>query len=496
MKDAIFEVSGGLEEKIRSDLANVDAVSATSDIWTDVTRRHWATVTVHWIDKHTFEFRSINIGCVPIQEKSSVAIAELIEAHTKKFLSSKTKLIAVVTDQGADILAGCRLIEETLNSDKHMLISCIAHVLHNSVTEALEDDFLISLIREMCVFFRNNDQISSICEYRFLKDQDTRWSSIYFMLLRFVDLTPTLESKCSSILKANFFKDLNDFEFNQSWSNLVKDAKTLCSILKPFYSVTEFVQGESYITISAIPKLIHQIQTGLIPDPQRNSEIEIQLKQKLKWELDKRVEHVFKTNNIYLLAAFLDPKYNELEFITLVQREEVKNNLISLCQKMYPPGERPEMTDEIMIRMSPEELDEYLRLLSEGTTLVRVEIAGYESVVAELRKNTTCRISSQAFWKSRHEFPLMRKLSAALLSIPGSSAKSERAFSIMGRIISKTRTSALPETSQSRFIVAENMPRDMDEIKRFLGKELPDLTRRRVARIAQGNSTTEVTILE
>lgn len=503
--DAIVEISDGLQEQIRQELKSVNVVSATSDLWSDVNGRHWATISLHWIDLETFTYRVKNIGVIPVAEKSGVAIADIIEDHVRKFIDpSTTRLLCVVTDRGGDMLLAAKLLEGTLNSPDN-LISCIAHILHNAVTDALEKDKSVALVRDICVFFRNNNReiVRSLCEYQVLKDQDTRWSSIYFMIFRFVALSDTLKAEFEFELRQFFDAD----SFKEQWDDLLHNCHTLLLVLDPFYKSTDFLQG-NYISISAVPSIVYSILEKMISHPKRDLPVQAELKQKLFDALKKRTKHIFRADSIYLSAAFLDPKYNELSFLLPdlppyadgtptptptpaqiligidVRRNQVLKNLSLLYAKTFVGAHQPELEPRPEPVEPVDSVQALENLIEEVTTLPSLseaEIELYDTAASNLRAKLRARQSTMApsasfFWSHQKTYPSLKKLAAAILSVPGSSAESERAFSIMGRIISKYRTNALFETSKSRFMVASNILKVSGDVGQFFRKELKELT--------------------
>ncbi len=126
-------------------------------------------------------------------------------------------------------------------------------------------------------------------------------------------------------------------------------------------------------------------------------------------------------------------------------------------------------TDEEKAKMTPEE-HKKLSLSYMTSALPESEIENFETNVQRLRDS---RLLTRTFWQDFGlRFPNLCQLARAVLCIPGSSAESERAFSIMGRVISKFRAASLPTTSQARFMVAKNVPVDRSEFSSFINTEL------------------------
>ena len=529
--DSMQEVSDCLEEVIRRELSTVETIAATSDLWSDINGQQWATISVHWIDQ-TFNLRVRNIGVIRVKEKSGVSISELIQAHVNKFIDpTKTRLVCIVTDQGGEMLVATSLLPATLNSKQ--LISCIGHIFHNSVTDALEDDERVALIRKICVHFRNNERtfVKKMCEYQLLKDQDTRWSSIYFMIVRFCKVAAKLEESFSQQLITHFFPKEQYPNFTVAWSKLVQDAQTIQSILEPFYKYSTKVQG-NFITLSSIPSMVNKLLNNLLVDRQRDSHVQVEVKSKLYVALSKRTEHIFKRDSIYLCAAFLDARFNLLEFLIpdppadapvdwappispigiTTKRSEVKTSLHELYRRIFAAQAqpRPRPTAEEVSRMTAEEQKQVMDSIAEDElSLDPIEVNRFEISMVNLR-SVKLVPDFPTLWNGKigSANPVLRKLATAILAIPGSSAESERAFSIMGRIISKYRTRALDETSQVRFMIASNIPKkpqQKNDCKNFFRVTMQEITAAKLrleregrpqAAASQGGPTRDAILIE
>jgi len=63
-----------------------------------------------------------------------------------------------------------------------------------------------------------------------------------------------------------------------------------------------------------------------------------------------------------------------------------------------------------------------------------------------------------AWWRAhKHKYPLLSKVARKYLSIPATSAPSERAFSVLGQVINDNRSQLSPRKVHKVFFVHQNM---------------------------------------
>ena len=101
-------------------------VGMTTDMWTDNHRRRsYSTYTLHFITSE-FKLRSVTLktNIFTADHTGENIRSELLAIHKQFELESKK--VIYVTDQGANIVKGCRIA----NQERY---GCVAHGLHNLI---------------------------------------------------------------------------------------------------------------------------------------------------------------------------------------------------------------------------------------------------------------------------------------------------------------------------------------------------------------------------
>lgn len=233
----------------------------------------------------------------------------------KEWNISLEKIVAVVTDNGANMVAAINQIEG-LGKAKH--IPCFAHTL-NLVAEAVVKqnlvELIISKVREVVkwvkasVIFsdqiRNKQREAGVQEgnlKKFILDVKTRWNSVFYMLERYLELQELVNP---ILLRTPRSPDVLTAMETETLKNLI-------ALLQPLEFMTKECSGEKYITISKIiPMLfcsIRQISAVNADIPAIET-----CKALLITEMSKRFGNIELCTPI-AFATLLDPRFKNLHF--------------------------------------------------------------------------------------------------------------------------------------------------------------------------------------
>lgn len=251
--------------KIETILSQAKYVSLTSDVWTSLNTISFITVTVHFFD-------------IDLNLKTYVLTTRKLESnHTAQYLSEvltdvikewniEDKIVAIVTDSGANIKAAIRLLG--LNH-----IPCVAHKLNNAVKNALRSDFdeseietdhtedveimkLVKMCRSIVGHFKHSEvstralhekqkQLNSPI-LKLKQDMPIRWNSTLTMMERLLIVKEPLMlvsmslSRCPKMPSNDQWESINDFVI----------------LLKPFESLTIQISSEQRPTLAKVIPLL------------------------------------------------------------------------------------------------------------------------------------------------------------------------------------------------------------------------------------------------
>jgi len=192
-----------VQNKVKVSLNNAKHVAITTDIWTSINTDSYLTLTIHFLSETVLK---TFVLCTKKLESNhtSVYLSEIMTNELNNW-NIFHKVVAVVTDGGANIKAAVRLMNLC-----HL--PCIAHKLNLIVQQALQlsddegvgpennsDEGDLKLILKKCRiivgFFKRSEvgnrllvekqkQLGSSTILKLKQEIRTRWNSTFFMLER------------------------------------------------------------------------------------------------------------------------------------------------------------------------------------------------------------------------------------------------------------------------------------------------------------------------
>uniref|UniRef100_A0A6P7GZ57 Zinc finger BED domain-containing protein 1-like n=1 Tax=Diabrotica virgifera virgifera TaxID=50390 RepID=A0A6P7GZ57_DIAVI len=141
-----------LSTMLKIKISNVEHVTLTSDIWSDMQMRSFLDVTAHF--GVGTEFQSITLGVYPLDERhTSEYIARDLRRTCNDWGFGNDQVSMVVTDNGPNMV---RAVEIAFEKRKHL--SCFAHTLNLVAQHSLQIEEVQNLIR----FLELTNSISDI----------------------------------------------------------------------------------------------------------------------------------------------------------------------------------------------------------------------------------------------------------------------------------------------------------------------------------------------
>ncbi|KAF3846149.1 hypothetical protein F7725_003227, partial [Dissostichus mawsoni] len=123
--------------KVKETIKEVkSALTLTADVWTSRATEAYLGVSCHFISED-WEMKTLNLATMPLEERhSGVNIMTWLEEVIAKYDILPTKIKAVVHDNGSNIVAAMRMLEE-----KHgwASVRCSGHTLQLIVNNALKE---------------------------------------------------------------------------------------------------------------------------------------------------------------------------------------------------------------------------------------------------------------------------------------------------------------------------------------------------------------------
>lgn len=319
----IQQLYSSLKDKLSQQMQSAQAVALTSDIWTSPTNESYLSTTAHFIDNYWNLQRRV-LACLPVDGRHTADnICTWLQETVEDFHLESNKIVALVHDNGSNIVAAAQKLEEIFGS-QFSSVRCTAHTLQLVIHAALHCNDVIkdavTAARHVVEYFKRSELATSslhkiqtqmsLPEHQLVMEVSTRWNSTLYMIERLVEqrwpVSLVIQQRKSD--SKNPKSSLTD----DQWDVL----SHLIRLLKPFEVATEFVSGDEYVTASAVPSLI----SGLCEKMEQNDDDPSYVKEfktvALKqlhdrWPLcvSDMTRHNRRMCNVILKSSAVDPQY-------------------------------------------------------------------------------------------------------------------------------------------------------------------------------------------
>ncbi|XDV36787.1 hypothetical protein PO909_006510 [Leuciscus waleckii] len=394
-----------ITEKLKAVLKQTECVALTTDIWTSVATEAYLGVTCHFLGED-WEMKSFSLTTMPLEERHTAAnIADWLEETTAKFEIPLEKVKAVVHDNGANVVAAARILRE-----RHgwASVRCAGHTLNLVVQRTL----------------KNNKTIASF---------NPRGKHHY------LDLKP------------------------EQWHI----SEELTRVLGPFEGATEFLSGEKYVTLSALPQLVQNLKKSTLTAEPETAPVKA-FQDSAAEQITERWEGLYEflpesgAPNPVLLAAALDPRFRKLKFLPAVEVLKVQTSIQSMALAARKDSKQTHVTVEkaTATTSAPHTKGRSHQKSILGSSSSEDEDEGEDHDEDEQMSRAVQREVLEYFgeqpiskkenplpwWRiNQARYPTLAQLAKSFLGIPATSTPSERLFSAAGNIASKRRASLSAE---------------------------------------------------
>lgn len=301
--------------------------------------------------------------------------------------------------------------------------------------------------KSLVTYFKHSS-LNSKLEKSLKQEVETRWNSKLEMLESINDQFEEISDILSERDELNRIEKID--------SNVLE---VLVNFLKKFREASDFLEGSKYPTLHMVLPWYKTLKDHCKVNISDN-DILIQIKSVVETVMLNKL----KIENIHKIAVFFDPRMKQLKILEQSDALWVKNQIRNQCNSLISPIINEESDDSI--NTVQERPPKKLRKKSKETTDFSQyydsssEEEGDDEVdqYLKLKSPKDKDLDVLQWWKDhKNEFPALAVLCAYYLSIPASSASSEREFSATGQTINERRTNLNPETVDSILILHSSL---------------------------------------
>ena len=445
-------------------------------MWTDIKVRHFISLTAHYVCDGNLKSQILSVHQFTEDEKSGLNVRDNIESALINFGLEPQQIldnVYFVTDQGSNVKLALSIYHR-IPCSCHIIATVLRHTLQlqalsSTVLPMNESDDTMSFVR---MLHRTIDAAKSLVAY-FKKTglnnklscslkqcNATRWNSLLTLL-------QSLSKVYDEVKKV--LHDANQENRLQNIDMIVVNA--LINFLMPFQDATLALESECHPTIHHVyqwnVKLKRSVQQSFIDPPFISF-----LKRRALCALNEK----FLIFPIHKLALFLNPKFKSLRILSPSEKAEVHNLARSLISHLSDSEALPnasasnsshlqQQNDHTYMPPQKKSLlsidDEFLdwQDCDDVVTGSVDEVLAYERYIFEDDFTNVFfhdrKFDILQFWSSslvKAKFPKLCRIASGVLSIPASSASSERAFSLCSNTVTKKR-SLLSASSVNSLVV-------------------------------------------
>jgi zinc finger BED domain-containing protein 1 (E3 SUMO-protein ligase ZBED1) len=361
----------------------IDYVSLTTDFWTSRAKHGYLGVTASFI---TTDFSIVDIMLdikyVPAPHTAVVIADSLYECILDWNLSGR--VVSIVTDNGANMVASIRLLNEKPGCCVIKRLPCVSHTLQLAIGKGLMlAEVLVARVRRIINFFSTQKQVERLKNVQkhlgytetlqLVQDVSTRWNSSYYAFDRLFFLKDAIIQLQADLCTSTNREEKKDG--NKLRKIMLSDGEwdlvdELITLLMPFEQATCEFSGGSYVTLSKMMPTIKELifnlgdfyeislldetttsefndlyETNSIPDIDDEEVLSNYSRKKISIKypintinlLNKIKEKIYNSliyywngpNDLGLLATLLDPRYKNLDCI------DDENEKQQLIQQLY-----------------------------------------------------------------------------------------------------------------------------------------------------------------
>jgi hypothetical protein len=314
--------------KVREMLQQTPSVSLTTDCWTSSATESYMALTAHYINPQSFSMASWVLTTQQFEGR-----------HTGVHI--RDKLLEIMRDWGVEDKTTIMVHDNASNmnlaselSDKWNPLGCSAHHLNLAVSHSLQKSGFTTVI-ESSTRLVSHFRHSAVATNSLSKHQDnmkikrkklivyckTRWNSAYDMLQRLVENRWAISAVLSdpAITKPNKAKALE--LTNDDWHVI----NSMCPVLESIKLTTVMLSADENVSISIVlPAVAALLNSTAVDDEEPNTvrsfkeELQQQLATRFKLDVSSR-------DDVTVLhkAAFLDPRFAHLSFVTISTKARV-----------------------------------------------------------------------------------------------------------------------------------------------------------------------------
>lgn len=467
-------------DTVLGEVASVVYCGVTTDLWqSQMQNRTYISLYLHAVNCDGASGFSVINRCLKTFEVQEDNAAENItramyEAFVQWGITHKVS--GATTNGSVDIVKACSLLELSVE------MPCLGHTIHRAMDEAFQlprVDGVLGCCRKLVDCFREatphvlkeKQRQHSLARCALVTDRGGSWLATLAMLQRLKEQQTALAAILREGPSSQHFScDGPD------WALL----EGLIEILQPFKVVANMIMSCRYPTISMVRPVLHMLLNTTLKVKEGDSKEISMTKEVISKVLSGAYSQPSRELAAFLdIAAFLDPRYKKLPFLSLQDRSKVESDVIEEAKAILERqmAERPGL-DEFALASSEPPIKKQTPLREEAPAGIGQENplaaifcqSGSDQSQEELHAQVVEEVSNYKsqrvlglnedpllWWSSHaHLFPSLPKVLQKYWCIPALSVPCHRLFRSSGAVLHGKRNRIAPALVDQQVFVYEN----------------------------------------
>ena len=266
------EVSSLFEEK-KAEIINtiqnqISWFCITFDIWTSRCQDGYISLTVHYIDKKSWQMTDLRLGAYLFQGRHGASeIAEKVTELLEEWQLPLDKLCGVTCDNASNNVKCLR---------EHLCVPrapCLGHVLNLSVQDALKVRGVAEAIARCRKLVEHFDKSRTAAEllrskqismnmkgHKLIQDVPTRWNSTFAMIERLLEQ----KTAVTAVVRESLQHENSPMPTYMPNENEWRIVQQITLLLQPSLDITTWISSSSYFTICAAGPSIAVLKHALL----------------------------------------------------------------------------------------------------------------------------------------------------------------------------------------------------------------------------------------
>lgn len=413
-----------LKEALTMPIASGTA-SITCDLWTDnFVKRQFLCVTFHFTKDSKLTEIVLGVKSMDFQRCTAINVLAKMKSILQDFGITSMENIVFVTDRGSNIV---KALEEQTR------INCANHLLNNVLDSAFNSTVEIIPFFDACkklVKYFKKTNLQHMLSTSLKNYCVTRWNSHLSLFQSISNNFMKIQEILTPINETHRISEIN-----------ISLLLALVEMFENFDIISKKLQGVNYVTINYVYLTINSFK-AICEENSSDMEVIKTLKRNILQQMETK--YVANLNIIHYAACFLYPPTNFC--LETTQLNLAKQYCVSEIMKSTPSPDNSVISPTSV--ETPKDFQLFFSPFAAlGCPSITESIQDEVSRYSYLKVGVDLNFDVLQWWENHSsEYPRLYKFAQRVLSVPASSAASERVFSAAGNIITEKRNRIGPKT--------------------------------------------------